>query len=193
MSHDDNRDKIDRFARGIIRRKVKQLVGRAGFKQQDREDLEQELILRLLQALPSFNPKKAHRNAFVTTVIERAVASILRDKQAEKRDHRRVSSLFVLIDTPCGPTELASTISQAEYDARRGRCPRSLEEMAQLIRDVADLMARLPPDLRDLAEPLMTQSKSEIARELDTPRTTLNEWVRRIRRRFERAGLKDYV
>ena len=32
----------DRFTRGIIRRKIKQLIGRAGFTKQDRDDLEQE-------------------------------------------------------------------------------------------------------------------------------------------------------
>ncbi len=32
-----------------------------------------------------------------------------------------------------------------------------------------------------------------IARDMGVPRTTLNESVRRLRRRFESAGLKDYV
>ena len=46
----------DRFIRGIIRRKVKQLLGRAGFTRQDREDLEQELLVRVLQSLPKYHP-----------------------------------------------------------------------------------------------------------------------------------------
>ena len=43
MLHDDFNEKIDRFARGIVRRKVKQLIGRAGFTKQDREDLKQAM------------------------------------------------------------------------------------------------------------------------------------------------------
>ena len=41
----------DRFIRGIIKRKVGQLIGRAGFTQQDRESLEQDLLARVLEPL----------------------------------------------------------------------------------------------------------------------------------------------
>ena len=194
MLHDDFNEKIDRFTCGIIRRKVNQLIGRAGFTRQDREDLEQELVLRLLQALPSFDPAKAHRNVFVTTVIERCVANILRDKQAQKRDHRRGSSLHLMVDIgEDGKIELGDTIGQRELDARRCRHPRSDEEIAQIVQDLADVMAKLPDELRGLAERLKTRTKSEIARDMGVPRTTLNESVRRLRRRFESAGLKDYL
>ena len=124
MLHDDCHERIDRFTWGIVRRKVKQLIGRAGFTQQDHEDLEHEMILRLLQALPSFNAGKAHRNVFVTTVLERCVASILRDKRAEKRNHRDIGSLHEMIDIgEDREVEMAQTISQRELDARRGRQP----------------------------------------------------------------------
>src|SRR5262249_7843035 len=72
---------LARFARGIIRRKVRLLVSRAGFTKQDRQDLEQELVLRLLQSLDLFDPEQAHPNVFITTVIERAVAMILRERR----------------------------------------------------------------------------------------------------------------
>lgn len=194
MGHDTLQEKIDRFSRGIIRRKINQLIGRAGFTEQDRTDLEQDLILRLLQSLPSFDPNQAHRNVFTTTVIERYVANILRDKQAEKRDHRRISSLHVMINIgEDETTELAQTISQHELDAQRGRHPRSDEELAQLVEDVADVMATLPDQLGDLAERLKTQTVSEIARGMGIPRTTLSESVRRLRQRCERTGLKFYL
>ncbi|MCX7701853.1 MAG: hypothetical protein N2039_13325, partial [Gemmataceae bacterium] len=73
MSHDHD-ILFDRFTQGLIRRKVRQLVGRDGFTAQDRDDLEQELRLRLLQNLSQFDPDQAHRNVFVTSVVERAVA-----------------------------------------------------------------------------------------------------------------------
>ena len=194
MFHDDYQEKIDRFARGIIRRKVKQLIGRAGFTDQDRKDLEQELILRLLQSLPSYNPNKAHRNVFTTTVIERYVANILRDKRAKKRDCRRVNSLDVMIDIgEDDKVDFAQTISQRELDAWRGCYPRSDEELARLAQDMEDVMAQLPDKLRELAERLKTQTMAEIARNMGVPRTTLNERMRRIRQRFEKAGMEDYL
>ena len=193
MLHDDFNEKINRFAHGIIRRKIKQLIGRAGFTKQDRQDLEQELILRLLKSLSSFDPDQSHPNAFTTTVIERFVANILRDKQAEKRDHRRNGSLNVPIDMgDDGVGELADLISQREYDARRGRHPRDAEALAQLVHDVTEVMACLPDDLRELAERLKSQKISEISREKGIPRTTLRGSVNRLRRHFENAGLKKY-
>ena len=194
MLHDDFNEKVDRFARGIIRRKINQLIGRAGFTEQDRKDLEQELILRLLQSLPSFDPNHAHRNVFTTTVIERYVANILRNKRAMKRDHRRVSSLHVMVDIgEEDKIEMTQNISQRELDAQRGCHPRSDEELAQLVQDLAEAMAKLPDELRELAERLKTETVSEIARDKGIARTTLNESVRRLRRRFENAGLKEYL
>jgi len=127
-------------------------------------------------------------------VVERDVANILRDKKAEKRDHRRIGSLHVMIEvTDDGPTELAGTIGEREHNARRCRHPRSEDDLSQLASDLADVVAALPDELRDLAERLKTQSISEIAREVGIPRTTVNDTVRRLRQRFEHAGLREYL
>jgi RNA polymerase sigma-70 factor, ECF subfamily len=194
MSHDDNAPKLGRFEYGIVKRKVRQIIGRAGFKKQDREDLEHELLTRLLQSLKSFNPDVAHRKAFVTAVVERDVANILRDKQAEKRDHRRIGSLHVSIEvTEDGPVELTDIIGNREHNSRRCCDPLDGEELAQLVFDLAGAMQLLPEDLRHLAEQLKTKSKAQIARELGMPRTTLHERVRTLRQRFEQAGLREYV
>lgn len=194
MFSDDFHEKFDRFTLGIIRRKVKQLITRAGFTPQDREDLEQELLARVLQSLPSFDPSRAHRNRFITAVLERFAANILRDKLAGKRDYRRICSLNVTINVADeGPIELAEAISQRELGARLGRRQRSGQELVELALDIADVMSVLPAELQRLAERLKEESVSEIARTMGVPRTTTNESVRRLRRRFERAGLKDYL
>ena len=186
--------KLGRFEYGIVKRKVKQIIGRAGYTRQDKEDLEQELLTRLLQGLKSFDPDVAHRKSFVTAIVERSVASIIRDAEAQKRDHRRIGSLQMLVElTGEGPTELAETIGEREYNERRCRDPRSDEDLAQLVTDLADVVDSLPDELRDLAERMKTQSISAIAREIGVPRTTLNDTVRRLRQRFEAAGLRDYV
>ena len=155
MFSDDFHEKFDRFTRGIIRRKVKQLITRAGFTSQDREDLEQELFGRVLQSLPSFDASLAHRNRFITAVVERYVANILRDKRAGKRDYRRICSLNVTIDVADeGPIELAETISQRELDARLGRRQRSDQELVQLASTSPTLWARCQPSCESLAERL---------------------------------------
>ena len=182
------------FEFGIIKRKVRQILGRAGYKRQDRQDLEHELLARLLQGLKLFDPAVAHRKSFVTAVVERAVANILRDAKAEKRDHERISSLQVLIQVTEEETaELSETIGDRELNCRRCRDPRSEEDLAQLTFDLGEFLATLPEELRDLAERLKTQSIAAIAREVGVPRTTLNDSVRHLRQRFEQAGLRDYL
>ena len=143
----------DRFIRGIIKRKVGQLVGRAGFTLQDRESLEQDLLARVIDSLSKFDPEVGHRNKFVTAVVERYVANILRDKSADKRDHCRIRSLNVRIDAgEEGPTELSELIGEAEQDARLGRRRRSEQELYELVSDMKALIEKLPADWRRLLE-----------------------------------------
>jgi RNA polymerase sigma factor (sigma-70 family) len=184
----------DRFIRGIIKKKVGQLIGQAGFTPQDRESLEQELFRRVLQSLARFNPDVGHRNKYVTAVVERFVANVLRDKKAGKRDHRRITSLNVTIEVAEeGPTELVQTIGDRELDARLCREKRSAEELSDLAMDLASIIQTLPPQWRKLIELRTSMTMPEIAREMGVPRTTLNEWMKRIRVRFEEAGLRDYL
>jgi hypothetical protein len=59
--------------------------------------------------------------------------------------------------------------------------------------DLAEALARLPAELRDLAEQLRDRPLAAIARERGVPRSTLNEVRQRLRRRLEKAGLRDYL
>lgn len=194
MFTEEFNQKLDRFTHGIVRRKVKQLIGRAGFTHQDREDLEQELLLRVLQSLPSFDPKQAHRNKFVTAVVERHVATILRNKRAEKRNDQLVTSINVTVEVDdVGSVEMVQNVSEDELDARLGRKRRSAEDLANLALDIATVIAAMPQEWQQLAERRKTQSMQEISDALGIPRTTLNETMQLITARFKRAGLREYL
>ncbi|GIW90020.1 MAG: hypothetical protein KatS3mg109_0452 [Pirellulaceae bacterium] len=178
MAHDDSQKKLDRFARGIIRRKVNQLIGRAGFTSQDCEDLEQELIVRLLQSLPLFDPAQSHRNVFVTTVVERAAAMILRERRAKKRGNGVVLSLD----------------QEEAGDATEPADPhRSHVEQVDLATDLAEVLDKLPEDLRNLAEQLKYRSLSQVARDMAVARSTLQRQVQRLRQYFEKTDLRIFL
>jgi RNA polymerase sigma factor (sigma-70 family) len=184
----------DRFIRGIIRRKVKQLIGCAGIRRQDRQDLEHDLFLRVLQCLPLFDPERAHCYAFITCVVERQVANILRDKRAEKRDQRRISSLNVMIGfTDERPIDLAQLVSEDDFDHRIGRQRLPENELVLLRVDLATAIGTLPERWQTLLELRKTQNMSEAARVMGVRRTTLNAWMSRIRRQFEKAGMREYL
>lgn len=185
---------IDGQIRAIVRRKVAELIGQAGFTHQDFESLEQELITRVLQRLPLFDPAKGHRNQFVKTVVERHSLSILRDRRTGKRDHRRIGSLNVEVEVGDeGRAELADLISDRELDSRLGRNRRSDQELASLANDMATLIARLPADWQRLLELRRTHSMDQISVLMKVPRTTLNGWMGRIRERCEQHNLRNYL
>ena len=182
------------FEHSLIRRKAGQILGRNGFAWQDRDSVEQELKIKLLERLEFFDRGVSHRNVFATTVIEREVAKLIRYRQADKRDFRRVCSLNVMI--PSGdedPVELGSTISTQEYETRWCRESRSPEALSELRQDITTMLELLPPDLRRLAEQLKEKSLSQVAREMGIPRTTLRERVYEIRARFESAGMRFHL
>ena len=185
--------RLTRFEHGIIRRKVGQLIGRAGFNKNDQSSLVQDLTTRLIHSFQYFDSKKAHRKAFVTTVVEREVAKILRFQQAEKRDYRRIRSLNVIVSSSDGFAELGATIGTDEYDARRGVATPDRNRQVELEHDVGTLLDSLPQELRELAEQLKSKSLSQIAREMDVSRYKLRCQVQQLREIFEAKNLRLYL
>ncbi|MGN6547782.1 MAG: sigma factor [Aureliella sp.] len=179
------------FISKLVRDKARQLARKPG-SASDAEDFEQDLLIKLLQAAPQFDPEIAHENAFGATVVERQSASIVRGQRAKKRSGP-VVSLSITVSLEGHPTELAELIGHRELDARRARHPRSKEELEQLSSDVHAVIATLPAPLRDLAERLMRMSLSQAARELGLTRTASFVRMAALRRRFEAAGLKNYL
>lgn len=185
--------KLTPFEHGIIHRKVDVLIGRAGFTDTDRRSLQQELTIRLMQSLSRFDPKKAHRKTFSTTVVERSVAKILRFQRAEKRNCRHVQSLNARIPSRDGIVELGETIGTAEYDARRGHATPCPNRQVELKSDVHSILANLPADLRELAEHLKTKSLKQAAREMKVSRRRMRILITKLRDVFEENNFRFYL
>jgi RNA polymerase sigma factor (sigma-70 family) len=178
----------------LIRRKAWQLVKSGAFTQSDREDIEQNLRLKLLKSQSSYDPEEGPWIALARTVVERHAATLLRDRLATKRGHHQTISLQRHVKDPDGGSiELGNTLLSEQQEKRRGYVSRSHLDSWQLIHDIAEVFRNLPPDQRELAEQLKTKSISQAARDLNVPRTTLYELMRKLRRRCERAGLQDYL
>jgi RNA polymerase sigma-70 factor (ECF subfamily) len=180
----------DPYAAWLIRRKAKQLVGRAGFTASDRPDIEQELHLDLLRRLPKLDESRAKRTTFIRHVVENRVASLLAERTAASRDHRRCEAS---LDEPLEDEDatLGDTIDQERYLRRDGDAGND-EARRDLRLDLAAAIEGLPSDLRDLAEQLKMASAPEVARRMGIPRRTIRDRISRIRAHCERAGLAIY-
>lgn len=196
MDTNQKRCELNDYALQVVRCKAMQLVGKAGYRQNDLEDIKQELIVHLLERLPRFDPAKASYNTFVARVVERKISNLLRDRQAEMRDHRReVCSLNEEIDTgEEEPKQRLATLDQDEQDIRTGKYRRPAAERGDLRLDVQQVLADLPPDLRRAAQLLQSLPVAQVAREMGVPHATFyDRHLKRLREAFAAKGLADYL
>jgi RNA polymerase sigma factor (sigma-70 family) len=176
-----NKYDLPPYACALIRRRARRLAHCLGGGAEDVRDFEQELTFRLWLSNPKFDPKKAHINAWVTTVVDRQVAKLLRERRAQKRSAGAVQTLDA-------PTSNGKSIEVPDH---RGS-DRDLER-SDLRADLAGVLATLPADDRDLAGRLKVQTVSQTARDLKIPRANVQRQVEHLRRRFEDGGLKNYL
>ncbi len=195
MGYENRYQGIDDYAVQLIKYKARQLVGRVGFTESDREDLEQEMVLDLLRRLPKFDPKRAGRNTFIARVVEHKVATIIEAQKAGMRDYRLCScSLNDRLEDKEGRSiERMETIDQEDYLRRTGKLSRPMSELRNLSIDLRSAVQTLPPELRELCKRLQTESVTEISRDTGIPRGTIYESIKKLRAIFEDAGLKDYL
>ena len=195
MGYENRYQGIDDYAVQIIRYKARQLVGRVGFTESDRQDLEQEMMFDLLRRLPKFKPERAQRNTFIARIVEHKVATIIEAQKAGMRDYRLCScSLNDRLEDEEGRSiERMETIDQEDYLRRTGKLSRPMSELRNLSIDLRSAVQTLPPELRELCKRLQTESVTEISRDTGIPRGTIYESIKKLRTLFEDAGLKDYL
>ncbi len=186
---------IDEYAVQIIKFKARQLVGRVGLTESDREDLEQEMILDLLQRLPKYNPDRAQRNTFIARVVEHKIATIIEARKAGLRDYRLCNCSLNerLEDGEGGSVERMETIDQEDYLRLTAGLSRSTAELRDLSIDVRQAIEKLPPELRELCRRLGVDTITELSRDTGVPRGTIYESLKKLRAILEVAGLKDYL
>jgi len=191
MDSSKRRESENRYAVGLIRWKAKGLAGKYGLTNQDREDIEQELLLELWERLPDFDPGLSTHRAFVWGVVNNKVVSIIRERIAEMRDYRlcacSLNERRTSEDDP-GGQELQDLITEEQIRERLGLFGPSAEDLADLRMDVQAVLANLPPDLRWLCERLVVQTVTEIHNETGIARSTIHRRMRKLRSEFESKG-----
>ena len=186
---------IDDYAAKTVRLTAHALVRRGALPEQDRSDIEQELMLDLLRRLPQFDPSRATYRTFVARVVAHRAAGLLAASRTEGASIRRATlSLHEEIEDSGGERIERGDALDEDADRRDQRpSARDREEARDLRLDVADVVATLPPELRELCEWLLNHSVTETSRSTATSRGTLWHRMQPIRKGLAAAGLDAYL
>lgn len=174
------------YAGRLIRFKARQVCRRPGYSASDRVDVEQDLIIDLLKRLPKYDATKSQLNTFIARIVERKVVSLLRHHGAAKRSRRREAcSLNDAVLDPDG-----RIVDRHETTQEAANVPLRLRDLE---RDVATVLADMPEILRAVALGLVNGTVNSSSLELGLSRSTVKRHIAELRRRFEDAGLREYL
>jgi RNA polymerase sigma-70 factor (ECF subfamily) len=193
MGLDHDALELDDYAVQLIRRKARQLVGRAGFTEHDREDIEQTLILDLLHRLPKFDSSRASRHTFTARIVEHGVARLIEHREAPMRDYRRcICSLNEWVESEDGDrVNRGDLVDQETYFANIGQPTMPVADRAAARVELQRVFAMLPPELRELWTRLSDgQTITEISQETGISRGVLYDRRNRLQEVAEKAGLR---
>lgn len=184
---------ITDYTKALIQAEAGQLCRRKEFSPSEREDIEQELWLAVLQQAERFDPARASLDTFLERVVSRAVAFLLRSRTRRKRAGG-VLPLSLESDfttTGEGLKPLSDTISSE--DVARWLGTQSVDPMARMEQTEAidSALARMPERLRDICRRLMTGTVASVARELGISRHQVRKVLEEARPYFEEAGLEN--
>jgi len=178
----------------IVRRRVRSVIGKYGLTRSDQPDVEQEIVLHLLKHLPRFNPQKSTWYTFAHRLACTKLQMIVRHQKRNKRrqDRSMVSLATPVLDADGRFVPLAETLGPGEGVVLCGReVPPGPEQVERKL-DVARVVAALPPDLRQLAEYLMSGSAYKAREDLHLSWRKVAKGLAALREHFEAAGIEYF-
>jgi len=176
-------DQLGEDARKLIRCKARRLVGCYGFTVSDVQDIEQDLALDLLRRLPKYDPSRARISTYISRLVEHCIATLIEKRNAECRDWSQCRDS---LDAPARGGDPEDTALGEHYADPNN--PTSDDIAARL--DIADVLAQLPPELRDTWEVCLHENVTSAARRLGVCRGTVYVRLGRIREAFAAAGVR---
>jgi DNA-directed RNA polymerase specialized sigma24 family protein len=148
---------MDQYALQNIRCRVHELVACQLFREDDREDLEQQLFLEYWKRIGGFKRERGTYKTFINRLIRNRAASLA--LKAIRAGVGRIASLTDDDESEC-PIEASAGLD----DASRG----STAEAVQARLDVEKVLSSVAPPVRLLAEEIRTTDFAGVAATIGT-------------------------
>lgn len=186
-------DGIDKYACYLIRYKAVQLVGNNGFVEDDRPDLEQEMMIDLLRGLARFDPQKSKKTTFIHRLVEQCIVNLIKANIAKCRDWRQCRVSLNTIIRQQNPIKI-ELIDRLDNDGRiTNHTQESREQRVKEFRiDLHQTIDQMPTLLRDLFHLCCVYEMAELARKLNIPRITLHDRFNKVKVTLRASGMADY-
>jgi RNA polymerase sigma factor (sigma-70 family) len=179
------------YAKTLIEFKARQLSRRRGLGQADRDEIQQELWLAVVNQADRFDPARASLDTFIDRVVNTAVAMILRDRERQKRasGFQAMSLDAVSKDDGRSKLTLAAKITEEDLHRRQGAEPRDEIADREQAEALAAALRLMPPEVNDVCRRVMGGSISSAAEELKTSRRQIRNSLAVARPHLEAAGI----
>ena len=187
MGKQFKRHSFDSFTENLIRTEAARIVRGARLRDDEREDLEQDLRLHLVKRTRQYDAERGRPTTFAKCVVTRQACALLSASRAQRRSRGREAYSLDEVQ-PGGHEPRIDHIDQDTYLRATGRRPDQLD----LSLDVKRAMGKLGDGERELAQLLMEDRMADIARRTGIPRSSLYDRVARLRASLEAAGLGAY-
>ena len=160
----------------------------------DREDLEQDLVLDLLQRIGRHDPARASLETFAEHVIDNRVATLTRPC-ARLRAERQMVSIDAPRPSSDSDAAIRTSMPDDNLDHRQQRCEAhaDIENGLSLRIDIERFVGKLTPALRLCADIMRGGNIAEGASKAGLHRSTIYERLARLRAEATAIGLHEYL
>jgi RNA polymerase sigma factor (sigma-70 family) len=175
-------DAAEAYVHDRVEYLVERLMEKLHLPPDEREDLTQDLLMALVQAIPRYNAKRSSWKTFISRVLRRRYCYHLR--QMMLRQDEDVPQLV-------GFDDLGESFGESVVDpAKGGGDPAAT---ADLRIDMEAALARLSPRHQEIAQALMHHSIRKAAKLLNTSPPEIRWAMKRIRECFREANLQVFL
>lgn len=208
-SSDDNRQCQSRVAdarsfwtdpavRSAASRSARWLKKYPYFAHLDVEDLEHDLLIAIRQDWSAYDPSRSQIEDHMKVRADARAKDMLRKAKANKRRPKSQPRPMSLDATKVArggeSAKLRDVLAEDDDCLRNAGDSREHIDAIAIEFKVQQVIRELPERWQRVAVLMMKEKKkTEIARELNMPRTTLSGWVAKILERFKRRGLEQYI
>jgi len=186
---------LDEYVVKTVLIKANQLIGKAGYRREDYDDIVQEIFLDVCVRLQKYDPQKSKFETFVSRIVERKIADMIRAGNTGNRDlNRRAESLNESIELEDGTLlECIQTVEREDLPWNDGAVFEQESDQSDFKADLHKIITLLSPGNQKLCVRLTRENIAEICRDTGISRSAQYDHIRQIRKRLKEAGFENYL